>query len=386
MKRGLLLIFALMLVVSLSQNVSAGISSLYPGDIGIGNDPRVLFHDNFEHADPVLTNHGWQYRECSGCFSYESNSSVVNHGNYSLKDTATKGANEGGTIHRYISGQDDVYVRYYIRFKNDTGWPAHMGGIAANDGSAGSRPAGNQAFWSSLEPVDYGGLDSDYPPGTRYWMFYTYWQEMHSWQNIDGSGTSFYGNIFTPYQTEIIQKDRWYCIEARLKANTPNQYDGEQVFWVNNQLVGNYSTNSVNGSWIREKFFTFGGWVGWGGQPIISWPGYNWRTISSLKLNRVDLEWWFNGIPASYPTENIVYFDDFVVATDYIGCIEPLSSITCAQTDVNDDLIVNIIDLALVIYNQGQPLTGRGHLDIDSSGFINFDDVNNVISNIGQTC
>ncbi len=60
--------------------------------------------------------------------------------------------------------------------------------------------------------------------------------------------------------------------------------------------------------------------------------------------------------------------------------------VTCAQADVNDDLIINIIDLALVIYNQGQSLTGRGHLDIDSTGQINYQDVSEVRNRLGQRC
>ncbi len=60
--------------------------------------------------------------------------------------------------------------------------------------------------------------------------------------------------------------------------------------------------------------------------------------------------------------------------------------VTCIQADVNDDLIINIIDLALVIYNQGQGLTGRGHLDINTDGLITFNDVSEVRNRLGQVC
>ena len=64
-----------------------------------------------------------------------------------------------------------------------------------------------------------------------------------------------------------------------------------------------------------------------------------------------------------------------------------LPVVTCQQADVNDDLIVNIIDLALVIYNQGQQVSpNRVHLDIVADSSINYQDVQEVLSRVGQTC
>ncbi len=61
--------------------------------------------------------------------------------------------------------------------------------------------------------------------------------------------------------------------------------------------------------------------------------------------------------------------------------------VTCIQADVNDDLIINIIDLALVIYNQGQPLTGRAHLNVNNQdSVINYQDVQEVLNRVGQSC
>jgi hypothetical protein len=380
----------LFLSLVLLPNTSAGIAQSYPGDVGIQSDPRVLFHDNFETGSVNYSN--WGLRECSTCFSFESNSSLVNNGNLSLKDTATKGVDGGGTLIRDLPiEQDKVYVRYYARFKGDTQWPGHMGGISAVAPgyfpSAGTKPGGNQAYWSSFEPH----LINNGTAIQSAWGFYAYWQEMRSWANVDGSpspsclssSTCYYGNNFYPVQPEV-KKDTWYCIEAMLKTNTPSLHDGEQAFWVDGQLVGNYSTGTPMGSWVRENFFSWGPFYGF--TPIVPFEGYNWRSTSTLKINSVDLEWWFDSYEAASPLQNIAYFDDFVVATDYIGCIEPLSSITCIQTDVNDDLVINIKDLALTVFNQGLPLTDRAHLDINTDGNINFDDVSEVKSKFGQRC
>jgi hypothetical protein len=72
-----------------------------------------------------------------------------------------------------------------------------------------------------------------------------------------------------------------------LKHNPPDQRDGEQAFWIDGELRGH-------------------------------WKGINWRTTEGLKANALTLE--------SYVTDrwtenrtNIVYFDNVVIAREYIG-------------------------------------------------------------------
>jgi hypothetical protein len=97
----------------------------------------------------------------------------------------------------------------------------------------------------------------------------------------------YWGNSFLPEKQSAIERDRWYCVELMLKHNTPNQADGEQAFWIDGNLIGH-------------------------------WKNFNWRTDSQLKANAFTLE--------SYVTNrwtkqqiNIVYFDNVVIAKDYIG-------------------------------------------------------------------
>jgi hypothetical protein len=85
----------------------------------------------------------------------------------------------------------------------------------------------------------------------------------------------------------VIQKDRWICAEFMLRHNTPGQSDGEQAFWIDGRLLGH-------------------------------WTGINWRKTESLKANALTLE--------SYVTDrwtknttNVVYFDNVVIAREYIG-------------------------------------------------------------------
>ena len=75
-----------------------------------------------------------------------------------------------------------------------------------------------------------------------------------------------------------------------------------------------------------------------------------------------------------------------------VGNTNPgLPTITCTTVDVNDDLKVNIIDLALVSYWQGKN-SGQAdwnnykHLDVNSDNSTTFGDVNEVILRLGQSC
>ena len=72
-----------------------------------------------------------------------------------------------------------------------------------------------------------------------------------------------------------------------LKHNTPGKRDGEQAFWIDGKLRGH-------------------------------WKGINWRKSPTLMANAFTLE--------SYVTDrwtknkrNIVYFDNLVIAKEYIG-------------------------------------------------------------------
>ncbi len=100
-------------------------------------------------------------------------------------------------------------------------------------------------------------------------------------------------------------------------------------------------------------------------------PGYHCNVSASTDPTQTGCKLWYGSAPD-------------IGAYEYNPGI-PI--VTCVQADVNDDLIVNIIDLALVIYNQGQPLTGRAHLNVNSQdSVINYQDVSEVRNRLGQRC
>ncbi|MFG0261309.1 MAG: hypothetical protein ACF788_02850 [Novipirellula sp. JB048] len=80
---------------------------------------------------------------------------------------------------------------------------------------------------------------------------------------------------------------KWICVEFMIAHNTPGQDDGEQAYWIDGELRGH-------------------------------WRGISWRTSPTLMANAFTLE--------SYVTDrwtqqrvNIVYFDNVVIAKEYIG-------------------------------------------------------------------
>jgi hypothetical protein len=95
------------------------------------------------------------------------------------------------------------------------------------------------------------------------------------------------------------QRDRWYCVELMVHANTPGRNDGEVKYWIDGQLAGDF-------------------------------PDLNVRSISTLKLDRAHL-----GLTAVH-TERInkKWHDNVVIATKYIG---PMVSATTARGDFNGD-------------------------------------------------
>lgn len=266
---------------------AAGIASEYPGDVDIEGDPRVIFADNFESGD--FSKWDEHHRDDSILSLVPDPSDDPRMGEHSMKVTATLGENTGGGTKEWFEPVDPVFVRYYVKFAADCDYTHHMVRIRANKGltgrdkwsgfgQAGTKPQGDARFVTGVEP--WGG-DGRFPPPGR-WNFYSYWPEMK--QSGDGK---YWGNHFMPADEPNIRREQWICVEVMIKHNTPGQRDGEQAFWIDGQLRGH-------------------------------WTGFLWRNSPTLWANSLALE--------SYVTDrwtknkvNTVYFDNVVIAKEYIG-------------------------------------------------------------------
>ncbi len=278
--------------------------------------PKPLFATGFEDGFKGFT------RLNDRIFSIVDDPALAHAGRACAMATATRGKDTGGEITwRLPKGEDQVFVRFYCRFPNDTCWPHHFVKLRALapgfNGDAGVAPPGDRGFWTGIEPLR----------GT--WRFYTYWHQMRGWNNpgpdsrLNDDGTEntgkndFYGNSFTPDGQPPVPKDTWICVEAMLKANTVGKADGAMAFWIDGKEVGRYGPGVPTGSWWRNLFVTSGP------HNTDSRPfrGFEFRTSAELKINEIALLWYVSEEYAAKGTaeKNRVYFDDVAVATSYIG-------------------------------------------------------------------
>lgn len=262
-----------------------GIASSYAGDEGIEHDPRVLFVEDFETG--TVGEIGARWGNISKAENMDLSSDL--HGN--SPGYRSLHISENGHLYTHTRGVDTMYARFYVKFHEKTGYIHHFVHLVADrtptpwpKGGAGETPPGDAKFSTGIEPTGRWGQFP--PPGV--WNFYTYWHEMKTkW------GSVFHG------KQEPIQPGRWYCVEAMLKANSsPEKADGEQAFWVDGELYGRFE-------------------------------GFRWRTTDKLKINSFWLLYYNTDQPARHnkdpdPASRVmeVWFDDIVIATEYVGPIQ----------------------------------------------------------------
>jgi len=259
-----------------------GIARLYPGDEGIERDPRVLFVDDFETGTVEEIGARWGSIHLKENIDLPEDVHANSPGNRSIH------ISKNGHLFTHTRGVDTMYARFYVKFHEKTGYIHHFVHLVADrtpqpwpKGGAGETPPGDAKFSTGIEPTGRWGKFP--PPGV--WNFYTYWHEMKT----------KWGSVYNGKQ-EPIEPGRWYCVEVLLKANSsPEKADGEQAFWVNGELYGRF-------------------------------PGFRWRTSDKLKINSFWLLYYNTDQPARHnkdphPESRVmqVWFDDVVIATEYIG-------------------------------------------------------------------
>ena len=259
-----------------------GLAALYPGDENIELDPRVLFVEDFETGTVAEIGARWGSSHRKESLTFSDHLHAASPGNRSLRIAGN------GHLYTHTRGVDRMYARFYVRFHPKTGYVHHFVHLVADrtptpwpKGGAGERPSGEAKFCTGIEPTGRWGRFP--PPGV--WNFYTYWHEMKT----------RWGSVYHGEQTPIVP-GRWYCVEALLKANSaPEKRDGEQAFWVDGKRYGRFG-------------------------------GFRWRTTDKLKINSFWLLFYNTDQPARHnkdpkPGSRVmeVWFDDIVIATEYVG-------------------------------------------------------------------
>jgi len=314
------------------------LSDRYSDEASLVKDPSVLFHDDFEQGWGR-----WEDPAKNTQYLFIENAAGLAHGGSGyLRSTVTEAEL---AVQQYISSSprvsfpkpvDTIYWRFYARFKGIAPTPHHWVRMSAgtpaysSSGLANTVPPGDQGFWFDFD----ANIDDVF-------NFYVYWYKMRSGRCNDGSATPgctgdqgttyYYGNGFQPPLQQPIVRDTWFCIEIMGKANGVGTSDGALAFAINDKTVGDYRRGYPDGTWLRDSFHT-GGCTFSACTPPTPFEGFDFRSSAEVQFKGIFLDAYYErGTTASRRaeleakgltvlSEQTIYYDDIVVATEPIGC------------------------------------------------------------------
>lgn len=312
-----------------AEDSQVGIASKYRADAGIERDPQVLFVENFEEPTVADVQSRWESVGDGESMSFAADVPAGSGGRQSLLMDRQSGP--GGALYRRLKnadggwGADQVFARYYVKFAEDCGEVHHFGTCLGGNNpatpwpsvKAGFPPGGDKGFWSGIEPFGSSWT----------WDYYTYWQDM---RGSPPRGQTW-GNVFVRDPSLKVDRGRWICIEQMIRMNDVGDSNGEQALWIDGKRISHLKKGEPRGLWIFDKFNPGQGGEGvrWnrdkGDRESFTVPadgapfeGFRWRSVPELNVNFV----WLYIYTQKPPGHRIrVWFDDVVVATDYIGPI-----------------------------------------------------------------
>ena len=291
-------------------SADSGIAARYPGDKNIASDPAVIFADDFEsYTSPSQLTTKWD-----GAYQLQNTRIASEAGNFFAGSKALEFslpisiAEVSNSLKKRLSPeQDTVFLRAYTKF--DAGYSVNTSNhnglrLSAKYPGPGVIPSadGTGFFLFLLQNNILGtALAGETAPG--YSHLYAYWPKQRSdfgdhWYP-DGMVKPFSGDIgnqgewlafpnqypdFKAMLNFLPQRNRWYCYELMVRANTPGQHDGEVKYWIDGILVSDF-------------------------------PNLNIRSVSTLKIDQASI-----GLHAKHSERvNKKWYDNVVIAKEYIG-------------------------------------------------------------------
>ena len=287
---------------------SGGLSSNYPGDVGIENDPAVIFVEQFEEGSISNIVPRWgDVKNPSGMLLVTEVPPGSPAGHSLSIPWVGGGVNNGGHLYKMLNpGINDVlYVRYYIKYPT-SGDYSHTGVWIGGDNPMSawpnpvpnSKPSGSDRFTAGAEQNTL----------THAFDHYDYWTGMHP----DGNG-SYWGNFLLNNPSVQANPGQWVCIEEMVKLNNPvSAWNGEHALWINNVKVSHLGQGFPKGYWIGGRFYQ---------DPTVNttFEGFQWRNDSALNINWIWLQNYAPNDPPGFSAT--ILFDHVVVAKNRIGCL-----------------------------------------------------------------
>jgi hypothetical protein len=329
---------------------NVGIAAKYPGDVGIENDPDVIFAESFEGSVDEICSH-WESVSGKQIMSKSDDIVPGSGGNQSLLLTrvagGTEGYMDGGSLYRRLNnatggyGYDQVFFRFYMKF-NDGHAPIHHYGSGLvgfrpttpwPQGGAGERPIADARWSTQVEPSTFES-----------WNLYSYW---HGMGGSPPRGQTWGNNFESGVPARPVAKEKWICLEVMVKMNDVGDTNGEQAYWLDGKLSRNEAGKITSyigkgfpsvGTWVYDKFkpYVTEQGVAWdydqgkgvslaGGKPF---PGFAWRSTPDLNINAI---WLYRYMSRPETGVSKVWWDHLVVARTYIGPLAPLTGSQAAQ-------------------------------------------------------
>ena len=287
-----------------------GIAARYPGDKNIASDPAVILADDFEgYSSSSQLTTKW-----SGAYQAANLRIASEPGNYYAGSKALEmklpvsAVEVSNTLRKLLSpAQDTVFIRTYQKW--DSGYLINGGNhnglrlSAKYPGPGTAPPADGSGFFLFLlqNNIEGTAMSGEAAPG--YAHIYAYWPKQNSgfgdhWyptgQNKPGSSEwqsapAQYPD-FKPMPNFLPQRDRWYCYELMVKANTIGKNDGEVKCWVDGKVVADF-------------------------------PDLFMRASATLKIDEAHI-----ALSSGHSERvNKKWYDNVVIATQYIG---PMASVS----------------------------------------------------------
>jgi hypothetical protein len=319
--------------ITVTTATASTLAAKYPGDIGIGSDPAVVWNENFSESSVSAVTARYSDVENPGGMSLVAD--IPAHNAASPKSISMISGGANSTTHLFTKlpkGNDEIYVRYYAKYVTKGPWH-HVGmafggfnpALSYPQPKASQKPAGNDRFLIYYEP------NSD-AQSNNWTDFYNYWMQMHSYVANPVQG-DYYGNELVNNPALTTFDTNWHSYEIHLKLNTDMTSSAGAILelWIDDQPIIRYDdsgaivgggSDEAGGFWIKDKFCYLSDASSLCA-PYNPGSGYvklnqQYRTTTALQTNFMWLENY-----NTYSTNNEVRYSNVVLATKRIGAIVP---------------------------------------------------------------
>ncbi len=298
------------------------LAARYPGDKGIDKDPAVVWYEGFEAASVSAVTSRYDVARPAG-MALVPDVPTASPGKTSMRMRASRDMNATDLYKALSRGEDELFVRYYVKYQALGAW--HHSGLwiaGYNPASrfpspmAGLRPSGSDRFHVAVEPNENG------KPSPRL-DFYNYWMKMHSWMDQPMGNAAYYGNSVAHMESFRVDDDQWMCLEVHLKLNPSGSSaaGAELGVWKNDALVRHYDERGPRGYWVKDKFCPLDAdsdtCVRYKpASPDLQVLDQQYRSTTDLKITGL----WPQNYITMGPAAD-VWFDDIVAARTRVGCI-----------------------------------------------------------------